>query len=663
MDASGSALSGSETDVPGNIRRLNIASGCPMAKRRKMDCEASSRKGSDSDDENSTDGNPKETGAVDNLREFDVLDEVQGDNSEDDYETGGGEADDGSSEGSDVNYDDIESMLDEGLPEELRNAAKKQPYEERFKQVLEEKGRNHFEVLPEGWVQATHTSGMPLYLHKASRVCTASRPYFLGPGSVRKHEIPLSAIPCLNYRKALEKEDELKKELAEASAAQASAPNGSENGDVPSETANEGEFTKETTEPTPERQLHNAQLSKMIAGATTTAEAQANAKLLPLKVSAKIETVTENLKAQSLTPDAVMDYCKKLFRFKTIRVLRFKSWAARRKFTKHRKHIKNLQRPTLPDGTKLITFPMLNIEDEQGNPHARPKKEWIMNPNGKSYVCILHEYVQHALRKQPTYEFKELENAATPYSATVTINDLKYGTGYGTSKKQAKSEAARETLEILIPDMKDKITSKESKSTSNGGGSQQQSSDLREISVFDEIKIEDPRVAEFCAKTTEPSPHAILLTCLQRNFGLGEVHINYEVNTMKHRKNEFTMTVGKHVATVICKNKRDGKQRASQAILQILHPHIKTWGSLLRLYGNRSVKSYKEKKQEEQEITVLQSKAAINQPNYAILEKLKQEMSKLEERQRNVRVIGKFVPPSDVDLPTGAGATLKNVDL
>lgn len=93
--------------------------------------------------------------------------------------------DDGSSEGSDVNYDDIESMLDEGLPEELRNTNKKQPYEERFKQVLEEKGRNHFEVLPEGWVQATHMSGMPLYLHKASRVCTASRPYFLGPGSVR----------------------------------------------------------------------------------------------------------------------------------------------------------------------------------------------------------------------------------------------------------------------------------------------------------------------------------------------------------------------------------------------------------------------------------------------------------------------------------------------
>lgn len=33
-----------------------------------------------------------------------------------------------------------------------------------------------------------------------------------------------------------------------------------------------------------------------------------------------------------------------------------------------------------------------------------------MNPAGKSYVCILHEYVQHALKKQPAYQFKDLGN-------------------------------------------------------------------------------------------------------------------------------------------------------------------------------------------------------------------------------------------------------------
>lgn len=59
-----------------------------------------------------------------------------------------------------------------------------------------------------------------------------------------------------------------------------------------------------------------------------------------------------------------------------------------------------------------------------------------------------------------------LENAATPYAATVSIKDMQYGVGYGTSKKQAKSEAARATLEILIPEMRSKITA-DSKSTSS----------------------------------------------------------------------------------------------------------------------------------------------------------------------------------------------------
>lgn len=471
-------------------------------------------------------------------------------------------------------------MLDEELPEHMRNKKNTQR-EEKLKTVLEERGRNHFEVLPEGWVQIVHNCGIPVYLHKPTRVCCVARPYFLGPGSVRRHEVPLSSIPCLSYKKALEAEAELEqkqKELQEKRAQE----------------AEEG-----TSDPAPV------------------------AELLP---NAKIETVTENMKAHSLTGEQLQEYCKKLFHFKTIRVMRFKSWSARRQFNKNKRQIKNLQRPSLPDGTKLITFPV--VAADSANPTAASnKKEWIMNPNGKSYVCILHEYVQHALKKQPSYEFKELETAATPYSATVSINGLKYGTGYGTSKKQAKCDAARETLEILIPQMKDKIVA------DNTNVYRAPRPEGQDMSVFDEIKIEDPRVAEFCAKTTEPSPHTILLTCLQRNFGMTEVQIDYKINNVKHKKNEFTMVVGKHTATVVCKNKRDGKQRASQAILQLLHPHMTNWGSLLRLYGNRSVKTFREKKQEQQEITVLQSKAAINQPNYAILDKLKSEMTKLIERE------------------------------
>lgn len=75
-------------------------------------------------------------------------------------------------------------MLDEGLPDDLKNKKNAQR-EEKLKVVLEERGKNHFEVLPAGWVDISHNSGIPVYLHKATRVCCVSRPYFLGPGSVR----------------------------------------------------------------------------------------------------------------------------------------------------------------------------------------------------------------------------------------------------------------------------------------------------------------------------------------------------------------------------------------------------------------------------------------------------------------------------------------------
>ncbi|XP_065368952.1 microprocessor complex subunit DGCR8 isoform X2 [Calliphora vicina] len=608
--------------------------------------------------------------------------------------------DDGGDESSELDLDDeeIEHLLDENLPDDLK-VSKKPKYEERFKTVLEEKRINHFEVLPEGWVQVTHNSGMPLYLHKKTRVITTARPYFLGTGSARKHAIPVGSIPCLNYRRALDEETEAERRKAEnaehddnetevtstepttSTSSTTTTTLSNTNTTMPARcpfgfTANNNDITTSPTQTTtalsssesssapptntqPEQNglpANKENSTDTATQSTSTTNPLDKDKLRSLVPAAKIVTVNENIQKESLTPDQFNQYCNKLFKFRVIRVLRFRSWNARRKFTKNRKNLKNIQRPTLPDGTKLIKFPVLVPGDGKSNPRAR--REWIMNPSGKSYVCILHEYVQHALKKQPTYEFKELENAATPYAATVSINDLKYGTGYGTSKRQAKSEAARETLEILIPEMKDKITGvKQDKSAVA-------KSNQKDLSVFDDIRIEDPRVTEFCNKTTEPSPHAILLTCLQRNFGLGEdVQINYEINRTHNKKNEFTMTVGKHTAKVLCKNKREGKQLASQAILQILHPHIKTWGSLLRLYGNNSIKTFKEKKQEEQEITVLQSKAAINQPNHAILEKLRSEMLKLSEKNRSVLSKGTFIPPSDVDLPSSSGSNLNNVEL
>lgn len=97
--------------------------------------------------------------------------------------------------------------------------------------------------------------------------------------------MPLSALPCLNYRKALEEEFE----------------------------KNKTTLTKD----------------------------------LP---NARIETAKENIQAHNLSPYQVQQYCEKLFQFRNIKVMRFKSWSQRRQFHKKKKHEKQLQRPTLPDG-------------------------------------------------------------------------------------------------------------------------------------------------------------------------------------------------------------------------------------------------------------------------------------------------------------------------
>lgn len=410
---------------------------------------------------------------------------------------------------------------------------------EKTKTVLKKRGQDHFEILPEGWIEVTHNSGIPLYLHKQSRVCTVSKPYNLGKDSVRKHEVPLSAIPCLAYRREKEKEQE--------------------------------------------QQENNVNLA----------------------------TCEEYKRERWLSPKDVREYCESLFDFVDITIRKFKTWSDRRKYNSINREKR--QRPSLPNDTKLITC--------SSTDNSTSKKDFQMNPSGKSSVCILHEFVQHQLKVQPRYIYKELENSVTPYSAIAEINSVTYGEGFGKSKRDAKEEAARKTIEVLIPKMKDTLTDSNGNKANNS-----ESSDLR---FFDDIKIEDSRITELCQKAGLQSPYQILVECLKRNAGYCNTEIEQNVQLIRHHKNIYTMKVGEHEAKVDCKNKREGKQKAAQVILQKLHPQVTSWGGLLLMYGRGSCKTPKEKKEEEQKITELQSTASPNEPNRAILNKLREEMRKL----------------------------------
>lgn len=217
-----------------------------------------------------------------------------------------------------------------------------------------EKGHNHFEVLPEGWIKVSHNSGLPIYLHKQQRVCTVSKPYFLGPGSVRKHEIPITAIPCLNYRRALAKEADLKASVGDSASTTTSeanskcdneatekcVANGIENGTTKDGVDETGDAIEpnghhmdnthgDSNESTPDVPPATENVEHMTTSPTpdepTTENVPRPTNPLPgVLGTAKIETVTENTKAQSLTAQQINEYCKGLFVFKKLRVMRFK---------------------------------------------------------------------------------------------------------------------------------------------------------------------------------------------------------------------------------------------------------------------------------------------------------------------------------------------------
>lgn len=74
------------------------------------------------------------------------------------------------------------------------------------------------------------------------------------------------------------------------------------------------------------------------------------------------------------------------------------------------------------------------------------------------------------------------------------------------------------------------------------------------------------------------------------------------------------------------------------------------------------MKSFKEKKQEEQEITILQNQAAVNQPNYAILDKLKLEMVKLKDMKICVPSMGRVISVEASTLSSSNISTISNLN-
>ncbi|XP_040859653.1 microprocessor complex subunit DGCR8 [Ochotona curzoniae] len=551
--------------------------------------------------------------------EYAVLDELEDftDNLELDEEGAGGftakaivQRDRADEEALNFSYEDdfdndVDALLEEGLsaPKKRRLDEKYagdsdhasdgetsvQPMMTKIKTVLKSRGRPPTEPLPDGWIMTFHNSGVPVYLHRESRVVTWSRPYFLGTGSIRKHDPPLSSIPCLHYKKMKDNEEQEQ--------SQERSPSGEVSPTKPLSRSAELEFAPEEPDsgPQDEKDGLGAEAAPGALG----------------QVKAKVEVC----KDESVDLEEFRNYLEKRFDFEQVTVKKFRTWAERRQFNREMKRKQaESERPILPANQKLIT---LSVQD------APTKKEFVINPNGKSEVCILHEYMQRVLKVRPVYNFFECENPSEPFGASVTIDGVTYGSGTASSKKLAKNKAARATLEILIPDFVKQTSEEKPK-------------DSEELEYFNHISIEDSRVYELTSKAGLLSPYQILHECLKRNHGMGDTSIKFEVVPGKNQKSEYVMACGKHTVRGWCKNKRVGKQLASQKILQLLHPHVKNWGSLLRMYGRESSKMVKQETSDKSVIE-LQQYAKKNKPNLHILSKLQEEMKRLAEEREETR--------------------------
>ena len=154
--------------------------------------------------------------------------------------------------------------------------------------------------------------------------------------------------------------------------------------------------------------------------------------------------------------------------------------------------------------------------------------------------------------------------------------------------------------------------------------------------VFRDIEIQDERVEGVCHKADVPKPFQLLTTALSRMQGSQHKKANFtaKVDPTKPRKNEYTMTVvvgtRTYSAFIVYEKKHEAKHLCAQKILQDMHPDLKYYGQLLELYGQSYHRKNQEKKATQRSITDLQAKGKWGEPNWELLEKLKEEMRKIK---------------------------------
>ena len=115
--------------------------------------------------------------------------------------------------------------------------------------------------------------------------------------------------------------------------------------------------------------------------------------------------------------------------------------------------------------------------------------------------------------------------------------------------------------------------------------------------------------------------------------------IEEEIKPIKYRNCLYKMKIAQYEVEVNCSKKKEGRQLAAQRILKQMHPHIQTWGSILRLYSSNQEDALLlkcEKDEKENEGSKNDDNACQkSKPNHELLDRLKEEMRKLKRKTLN----------------------------
>lgn len=101
--------------------------------------------------------------------------------------------------------------------------------------------------------------------------------------------------------------------------------------------------------------------------------------------------------------------------------------------------------------------------------------------------------------------------------------------------------------------------------------------------IFDVLEITDTRIPELCSRAGQPTPFLLLQECLRRRSTCENTEITTKIRRIRHERHEFTLKVAENSVKVTCVNKQEGKQMASQKMLNLFYPDVSVRSTKVRL--------------------------------------------------------------------------------